>query len=98
MHRTSPRLWSSALGALALLVATSGLTREVRANDVPRFEVDPSWPKPLPNNWALGQVAGVAVDARDHVWIIQRPNSLARNEKLAAAQPPAAKCCVRRRR
>ena len=93
MHKTSVRLWSSALGALAVLVATSAV-----ANDVPRFEVDPFWPKPLPNNWTLGQVAGVAVDERDHVWIIQRPASLTRNEKLASAKPPAANAACRHRR
>src|SRR3954464_5397691 len=64
------------------------------AAEVPQFEVDPFWPKPLPNNWTLGQVGGIAVDERDHVWIIQRPSSLTRGEKLAAANPPAAKCCV----
>ena len=65
------------------------------AAEVPKFEVDPFWPKPLPNNWTLGQVAGVAVDEHDHVWIMQRPRSLSRLEKAAAAQnPPAAKCCV----
>jgi DNA-binding beta-propeller fold protein YncE len=42
--------------------------------DVPRFEYDPSWPKlPLPNEWIFGEVGGVGVDARDHVWVIQRP-------------------------
>ena len=51
------------------------------AAESPRFEVDPFWPKPLPNNWILGQVAGVAVDAQDHVWIIQRPGSLTPDEK-----------------
>jgi hypothetical protein len=39
----------------------------------PRFQVDPFWPKPLPNNWLLGQVAGIAVDSEDHIWIVQRP-------------------------
>ena len=62
--------------------------------EVPKFQVDPFWPKPLPNNWAIGQVAGVAVDERDHVWIIQRPRSLTRGEKLAAAKPPIAQCCI----
>ena len=38
----------------------------------PRFEVDPLWPKPLPNHWVLGQTIGVAVDAQDHVWIVHR--------------------------
>src|SRR5207247_1313777 len=42
----------------------------------PRFRVDPAWPKPLPNRWLMGQAAGVAVDAQDHVWVIQRPRSL----------------------
>src|ERR1044071_6099370 len=34
-----------------------------------KFVVDLFWPKPLPNRWILGQVAGVAVDAQDHLWI-----------------------------
>jgi DNA-binding beta-propeller fold protein YncE len=38
----------------------------------PTFEVDPFWPKPLPNHWILGNVIGVAVDARDHVYIVHR--------------------------
>ena len=33
----------------------------------PRYAVDASWPQPLPNNWILGQVSGVAVDQRGHV-------------------------------
>src|ERR1043166_1348788 len=60
----------------------------------PKFVVDPFWPKPLPNNWILGQVSGVAVDAQDHVWIIQRPNSLTADEKGATLTPPRSKCCV----
>jgi DNA-binding beta-propeller fold protein YncE len=89
MHGTLKRCLGCGLGALALLIAATAMAAEV-----PKFEVDPFWPKPLPNNWALGQVAGVAVDERDHIWIIQRPNSLTRGEKLAAANPPIAKCCV----
>jgi DNA-binding beta-propeller fold protein YncE len=38
----------------------------------PAFEVDPFWPQPLPNEWILGNVIGVAVDARDHVYIVHR--------------------------
>ena len=37
------------------------------ADEVPQFMVDPFWPKPLPNNWILGQVSGVHVDSNDHV-------------------------------
>jgi hypothetical protein len=60
----------------------------------PTFKVDAAWPKPLPNNWILGQVAGVAVDAKDHVWIIHRPRSLTDDEKGAALNPKRSKCCV----
>ena len=60
----------------------------------PRFVVDPFWPKPLPNNWLLGQVAGIAVDAEDHIWIIQRPASLTEDEAGAAQDPPRSNCCV----
>ena len=42
----------------------------------PRFEVDPLWPKPLPNHWLMGQTIGVSVDAKDNVWIIHRAGSL----------------------
>ena len=47
----------------------------------PRFQVDAGWPKPLPNDWIMGQAAGVAVDAQDHVWVIQRPLTLTDDEK-----------------
>ena len=57
---------------------------------VPTFKVDPAWPKPLPNHWILGAVAGVAVDARDHVWLTHRPSTLQPNEtrSIWRAAPP----------
>ncbi len=57
---------------------------------VPTFRVDPFWPKPLPNRWIIGAVAGVAVDSRDHVWIVHRPSTLQPNETRAIwkAAPP----------
>ena len=59
----------------------------------PMFEVDPFWPKPMPNNWLLGSTIGVAVDSRDHVWVVHRGN-LGANEMPAALDPPfAAECC-----
>src|SRR5947209_1945311 len=56
----------------------------------PSYSVDPFWPKPLPNHWIVGAVAGVAVDLRDHVWIIQRPSTLQPNEtrSIWRAAPP----------
>ncbi len=60
----------------------------------PRFEVDPFWPKPLPNHWILGQTIGVSADSHDHVWIIHRPGSLEAGEQHATTNPPIAQCCA----
>jgi hypothetical protein len=65
--------------------------------EAPRFEVDPFWPKPLPNNWLLGSTIGVGVDAQDHVWIVHRGGATlnARTEMSAATDPKTAEeCCV----
>src|ERR1700758_117541 len=60
----------------------------------PRFEVDPLWPKPLPNHWILGQTIGVSVDGNDHVWIIHRAGSLEPGERHATTSPQTAQCCA----
>ena len=57
------------------------------------FAFDPTWPKPLPDNWTLGSVVGVAMDSRDHIWIVQRPSSLSSQERGADDDPPLAECC-----
>src|ERR1700746_1566298 len=49
----------------------------------PIFEVDPFWPKPLPNHWVTGSTIGVSVDAQDNVWTIHRPNTVEANFKAA---------------
>ena len=51
---------------------------------VPAFQWDHTWPKELPNNWLVGNVVGVAVDSRDNVWIVHRPNSQTGAEKTPA--------------
>lgn len=66
------------LFAAALLLAAPA-----HAAAPPSLAVDPSWPQPLPHDWRLGEVSGIATDARDHVWIIQRPVADA-----AQAAPP----------
>ena len=62
--------------AVMLGIAQKSLDNAVTAADneqmVPYFEVDPFWPQPLPNKWILGSTIGVAVDARDHVYIVHR--------------------------
>jgi DNA-binding beta-propeller fold protein YncE len=63
--------------------------------DRSRFTVDQDWPKALPNQWLVGQVAGVAVDRRDRIWIVQRQSTLTADEAGAEAVPPRSVCCNR---
>lgn len=86
----------SALPALAQMKAQDHepASRFARMAGAPQFRVDAQWPQPLPNQWLLGQVAGVAVDRHDTIWIIQRPLSLTADEAGAAQTPPRSNCCV----
>jgi len=56
----------------------------------PEYKVDPFWPKQLPNNWILGQIGGMTVDAQDHIWVFQRPRSL---RDVDLGKTKNAKCC-----
>jgi DNA-binding beta-propeller fold protein YncE len=67
---------------------------EASTVQAPKFEVDPMWPKPLPNHWVMGNTIGVSVDAQDHVWIIHRAGSLEAKEIYAVTNPPGAECCL----
>jgi hypothetical protein len=78
-------------GVVALLSgAALAATQAADPRAVPLYRVDPAWPKPLPNQWLVGAIAGVAVDARDHVWIVHRPGTLQPNEtrSIWRAAPP----------
>src|SRR5687767_15418456 len=77
------------------VLAATGAFAETQTVEAPRFEVDPMWPKPLPNHWILGSVIGVGVDSKDHVFIIHRGDSTLnqRTEAGANATPPIAECC-----
>ena len=94
--RRGALVWLVTLTALFVgerTLLASSATDRARA---PTYQVDPQWPK-IPKQWTLGQVAGVAVDARDHAWIIQRPWSLGTDE--VSGNPEAACCggsCIRR--
>ena len=80
-----------ALGAAERLLQRTAAAQAQGAVQAPRFEVDPLWPKPLPNGWYLGQTIGVSVDAQDHIWIIHRSASLDAVE--AAADEGTGACC-----
>ncbi len=80
-------------GIAAAVLSLCAFSGAAYAADAPRFQVDASWPKTLPNDWIMGQAAGVAVDGDDHIWVVQRPKTLTDDEKAAALNPPRTKCC-----
>lgn len=87
--------WAGATAALMMVACSAPPSESSSAGpQAPRFEVDPLWPKPLPNHWRIGSAIGVAVDAQDHVWVLHRPESLQAKESYAAQNPPAALCCT----
>jgi hypothetical protein len=81
---------------LLILFATSygGFAQTAANTKSPQYKVDAAWPKALPNNWILGQVAGVATDKNDHIWIIHRPGTITDDEKGATLTPKRSKCCI----
>ncbi len=83
------------LVALGLAQNTLDQSAEAQGKTAPMFEVDPFWPKPLPNNWILGSTIGIGVDSRDHIYIIHRRDTFnERTEIGAATDPVKADCCI----
>ena len=63
-------------------------------SEPPVFQVDPSWPRELPNAWILGAVTAVFVDAKDHVWVTHLPETLTPEETALVQDPPIGTCCT----
>src|SRR5678810_1100874 len=78
-----------ALAGGAIVAAQNGTS----GKQAPIFEVDPLWPRPLPNHWVMGSTIGLSVDDQDHVWVIHRPGSVEDNFKAAETNPPIGVCC-----
>jgi len=87
------------LGALALMAAVvlsspfwrsmEGSAQSARpALNGPQFEVDPSWPKQLPERWVTGELGGVCVDANDHIFVLSRNNLYPGIAEIAQSAPP----------
>jgi DNA-binding beta-propeller fold protein YncE len=86
------------LGTVTVIVAaiwnpfSYDLLRGQVAPSSSKFQVDPFWPKPLPNDWVTGNVGGTCVDGNDHVFIVTRtadPTNLTAQEKaIGKAAPP----------
>ena len=76
---------------------TDAPTTETDVNggiSAPQFQVDPFWPKTLPNDMLIGRIAGVAVDSQDRIFVVHRPGSLT-NDELGLIQDPVKSLCCR---
>ena len=83
--------------AVLMCLASVAMRGQTRAPQAPKFQVDPMWPKPLPNHWILGSVTGLAVDSKDHIWIAhQGASSLTTNTEMGTGTNPqtAENCCI----
>ena len=82
-----------AVGCQAEAERTSGAPMDdPHAEHAVMPEVDPHWPM-LPDDWLIGEVAGIAVDMNDHIWLIHRPRTLNADEAGLAQDPPLSQCC-----
>jgi DNA-binding beta-propeller fold protein YncE len=80
-----------ALGALAIGQFAVGGKAVAQGNEAPKFEVDPYWPKPLPNHWVMGMAIGVWVDSNDHIWMVHRAGTVDRT--ISQLQRGLGECC-----
>jgi NHL repeat len=88
-------LLSGGLGAIAAQAPARRTAAKTAAKQAPKFEVDPMWPKPLANRWILGSSTGVAVDSRDHVFMVHMTDTFTpRTEIGLATDPPTGECCA----
>jgi DNA-binding beta-propeller fold protein YncE len=81
------------VGVLAACQAVLQQNADAQSVEAPRFEVDPLWPKPMPNHWVLGMAIGIWVDDQDHVWIIHRGAATLHNNERAL-ELKVGECCA----
>jgi DNA-binding beta-propeller fold protein YncE len=86
-RKTTSLIIAATLGLFIALGTISPLPLQGQVK-APRFELDVSWPKPLPEHWVLGWQGGVCVDARDHVFIVDRRNLTPEELEVAQPTPP----------
>lgn len=80
--------------AVALGLGMSGAFAAEAPKAYPKFAVDPLWPKQLPDAFIMGDLAGIGIDAQDHVWVLTRQKTLDPTDYLGAEKmPPSSLCC-----
>jgi len=77
------RLRSYILLALAAVISPSALS----AQSAPKFAVDATWPKELPEGWITGQLGGVCTSAQDHIYVVNRRNITDEEKETSISAP-----------
>lgn len=72
----------------AVIGVGAGTTMESRPLPVPRFVVDPFWPKPAPERWVTEEVGGLCIDSKDHVFTTNRGNLLPIEKQIRTIVSP----------
>jgi DNA-binding beta-propeller fold protein YncE len=78
------RVATSLMVAACILVSPSSQAQSA----APHYEVDVSWPRPLPDQWVLGGLGGVCIDAQDHVFLLNRQDVLPGDLDAGSLAPP----------
>ncbi len=81
------------LGACAAEPDDAAMAGATASGEVPAFTVDPTWPRTMSNDWIMGSITAVFVDAQDHVWVTHLPETLTPEETSAVQDPPIGLCC-----
>ena len=96
--RTCTILGSAAVLLTLLQLGQNHLNQQVIAASnermAPKMLVDPFWPQPLPNKWILGATIGIAIDSRDHVYIVHRNQDSNFATQEIGLDNGVAECCT----
>src|SRR5439155_13682749 len=88
MTRSAALVFAAIIAAGPSGLWVSAEAAQAQARRVPKFEVDPSWPK-LPSKWVFGQVSSVSIDEQGNAWVLQRPNTVRADQRAKGmAAPP----------
>src|SRR2546430_668507 len=93
MRKTSQTIAILSVGIVAMLAGgqrgleeTASAQAGAAVTQIPKFRAEGSWPK-LPGKWIMAIVSSTWIDEQDHLWVLQRPNTLSAEEKPKAAPP-----------
>jgi hypothetical protein len=71
-----------------ILLALGLFSSVLSAQTPPRYQVDPAWPKELPDDWVFGRLGGVCVDAHDHIAVVDRRDITKEEAETSHPAPP----------